>query len=51
MGEAADQVYTSVKTKVNQCINNVEFLTLICDEWTSIVQDHWVNYILATPKP
>ncbi|CAG8590418.1 34301_t:CDS:1 [Racocetra persica] len=30
-GSLLDQIYTDTKTKINQCISNTEFLTLISD--------------------
>ncbi|KAF0493593.1 zinc finger bed domain-containing protein 1-like [Gigaspora margarita] len=46
-----ETVYNQTKLKVDKSIENAEYLTLICDEWSSISSEHWTNFIFATPKP
>ncbi|CAG8706423.1 909_t:CDS:2, partial [Gigaspora rosea] len=46
------KVYNETKKDVEKLINNdSRNLCLISDGWSNLVQDHWNNYILTTPKP
>lgn len=39
------------KHNVEALIDGCENLCLISDGWSNLVQEHWTNYILTTPKP
>lgn len=42
-----DETKHSVETLINESIN----MCLITDGWSDLVNEHWTNYILTTPRP
>ena len=46
-----DKVFNETKSKVEALINESEYMCLISDGWSNLIQEHWTNYILTTPKP
>lgn len=46
-----DYVFNETKCDVESLINKSTNMCLISDGWSNLVQEHWTNYILTTPKP
>ncbi|RIA94000.1 hypothetical protein C1645_818660 [Glomus cerebriforme] len=37
--------------QLNNLVNSADYICLISDGWSNIMQEHWANYLIATPKP
>ncbi|CAG8584884.1 18644_t:CDS:2, partial [Gigaspora rosea] len=46
-----NKIYNETKKNAETLINNSKNLCLVSDGWSNLVQEHWTNYILTTPKP
>ncbi|CAG8489960.1 4565_t:CDS:2, partial [Scutellospora calospora] len=46
-----DHVFDETKHDVETLINKSINMCLISDGWSDLIQQHWTNYILTTPKP
>ncbi|GBB95101.1 hypothetical protein RclHR1_24790001 [Rhizophagus clarus] len=46
-----DKVYDSTKNEVNNLINSANYICLISDGWSNMMQEHWTNYLITTPRP
>ncbi|CAB4493572.1 unnamed protein product [Rhizophagus irregularis] len=46
-----DDVYDNTKNEMNELINSANNICLISDGWSNMMQEHWTNYIITTPRP
>ncbi|GBB86930.1 hypothetical protein RclHR1_13390002 [Rhizophagus clarus] len=46
-----DKVYEDIKNEVKDLINSANYICLISDGWSNMLQEHWTNYLITTPRP
>jgi len=46
-----DQIFEETEREIKSLIDKSENLCLISDGWSNLIQEHWTNYILTTPRP
>nr|CAG8479006.1 9870_t:CDS:2 [Entrophospora candida] len=46
-----DQVHNNTKNEVDNIISSANYICLVSDGWINIMQEHWTNYLITTPKP
>ncbi|CAB4393752.1 unnamed protein product [Rhizophagus irregularis] len=46
-----DTVYEDTKDEINNLIKSTDYICLISDGWSNMLQEHWTNYLITTPRP